>query len=210
MIELIVRSLPNNGVIEGKLPDDDIKNLWKLIDEAKKKPDDMRNELAGNITSSIRLDIQSPLMETFMKETLNSFVDKHIESYGGPIRLVIKEGQTLGVDSFWVNFQRQTEFNPMHDHAGVYSFVIWMQIPTSFEEQRKLPIAINSNASTQISNFSFTYVDILGKMKSFAYNMEKEAEGYMVLFPASLHHLVSPFYDNDGERISISGNISVV
>ena len=121
-----------------------------------------------------------------------------------------QEGQTLGVDSFWVNFQRQTEFNPMHDHAGVYSFVIWMQIPTSFEEQRKLPITINSNASTQISNFSFTYVDILGKMKSFAYNMEKEAEGYMVLFPSSLHHLVNPFYDNDGERISISGNVSVV
>ena len=209
-MELITRQLPNNGVIEGKLPDDDIKNLWKLIDEAKKKPDDMRNELAGNITSSIRLDIQSPLIETFMKETLGQFVYKHIESYDRPYRLVIKEGQTLAVDSLWVNFQRQTEFNPLHDHDGVYSFVIWMQIPTSFEEQRKLPIAINSNASTQISNFSFQYVDILGRMKSFAYNMEKEAEGYMVLFPSSLHHLVSPFYDNDGERISISGNISVV
>ena len=209
-MELIVRTLPDNGVIEGKLPEDDIKNLWKLIDEAKKKPEDMRNELAGNITSSIRLDITSPLMETFMMKSLKEFVDKHIEAYGGPNRLVMKEGQTLGVDSFWVNFQRQTEFNPMHDHAGVYSFVIWMQIPTSFEEQRKLPIAINSNASTQISNFAFTYTDILGKMKSFAYNMEKEAEGYMVLFPASLHHLVSPFYDNDGERISISGNVSVV
>ena len=65
-MELIVRSLPNNGVIEGKLPEDDIKNLWKLIDEDKKKPEDMRNELAGNITSSIRLDITSPLMETFI------------------------------------------------------------------------------------------------------------------------------------------------
>ena len=209
-MELIARSLPNNGVIEGKLPDDDIKNLWKLIDEAKKKPEDMRNTLAGNINSSIRLDAQSPLIETFINETLNSFVNKHMEAYGATNRPIMKEGQTLAVNSLWVNFQRQTEFNPMHDHAGVYSFVIWMQIPTSFEEQRKLPITINSNASTQISNFSFTYVDILGKMKSFAYNMEKEAEGYMVLFPSSLHHLVNPFYDNDGERISISGNVSVV
>ena len=170
----------------------------------------MRNTLAGNINSSIRLDAQSPLIETFINETLNSFVNKHMEAYGATNRPIMKEGQTLAVNSLWVNFQRQTEFNPMHDHAGVYSFVIWMQIPTSFEEQRKLPITINSNASTQISNFSFTYVDILGKMKSFAYNMEKEAEGYMVLFPSSLHHLVNPFYNNDGERISISGNISVV
>ena len=209
-MELIARSLPNNGVIEGKLPDDDIKNLWKLIDEAKKKPEDMRNTLAGNINSSIRLDAQSPLIETFINETLNSFVNKHMEAYGATNRPIMKEGQTLAVNSLWVNFQRQTEFNPMHDHAGVYSFVIWMQIPTSFEEQRKLPIAINSNASTQISNFAFTYTDILGNICSFIYNMEKQAEGFMVLFPASLHHLVSPFYDNDGERISISGNISVV
>ena len=207
---LLARSLPNNGVIEGKLPEDDTKNLWKLIDEAKKKPEDIRKELAGNITSSIRLDSQSPLVETFVKETVNSFVNKHIETYGFPYRLVIKEGQTLAVNSLWVNFQRQTEFNPMHDHAGVYSFVIWMQIPTSFEEQRKLPIAINSNASTQISNFAFTYTDILGNICSFIYNMEKQAEGFMVLFPASLHHLVNPFYNNDGERISISGNISVI
>ena len=209
-MELIARSLPNNGVIEGKLPDDDIKNLWKLIDEAKKKPEDMRNTLAGNINSSIRLDAQSPLIETFINETLNSFVNKHMEAYGATNRPIMKEGQTLAVNSLWVNFQRQTEFNPMHDHAGVYSFVMWMQIPTSFEEQRKLPIAINSNANTQISNFAFTYVDILGKIKQFTYRMEKEAEGYMVLFPASLQHLVNPFYDKDGERISISGNISVV
>jgi polyhydroxyalkanoate synthesis regulator protein len=39
--------------------------------------------------------------------------------------------------------------------------------------------------------------------------MEKEAEGYMVMFPAQMLHQVFPFYENDGERISISGNINI-
>ena len=72
-----------------------------------------------------------------------------------------------------------------------------------------MPIAVDSNADNHISNFAFTYTDILGKIKTFAYNMEKEAEGYMVMFPSQLLHQVFPFYENKGERISISGNIDI-
>jgi hypothetical protein len=121
----------------------------------------------------------------------------------------MKEGEQFYLESFWVNFQRQHEFNPPHDHAGVYSFVIWMQIPTSYEEQRKLPIAVESNADNHISNFAFSYTNTLGRVSTFAYNMEKEAEGYMVMFPSAMLHQVFPFYENDGERISISGNINI-
>ena len=87
-IELIPRHFPNVGVIEGQLPEDTVDSLWKLIEESRKQPEDMKPELAGN--------------------------------------------------------------------------------------------------------------------------MEKEAEGYMVMFPSDLKHEVFPFYENDGERISISGNIDIV
>ena len=52
-----------------------------------------------------------------------------------------------------------------------------MQIPTSYEKQRKLPIAVESNADNHISNFAFSYTNTLGRVSTFAYNMEKEAEG---------------------------------
>ena len=39
------------------------------------------------------------------------------------------------------------------------------------------------------------------------YPMGKRAEGTMVFFPSKLQHGVYPFYDNDEQRISISGNI---
>ena len=38
----------------------------------------------------------------------------------------------------------------MHDHAGVFSFVIWMKIPTSHVEQKELQLAKNSNSTAEI------------------------------------------------------------
>ena len=208
-MELIPRHFPNVGVVEGKLPEDTVDGLWKLIEESKKQPEDMKPELAGNISSSIRLDGNSPLIEDFVKNVIPIYIEQTIKSYGPPWRVTMKEGQGWNLESLWVNFQRKHEFNPPHDHSGVYSFVIWMQIPTSYAEQRKLPICAESNADNHISNFAFSYTNTLGKVSTFAYNMEKEAEGYMVMFPAQMLHQVFPFYESDGERISISGNISI-
>ena len=208
-MDLLPRHFPNIGVVEAQLPDDVVKNIWKVIKKAHKKPEDMKGELAGNISSSIRLDCDSPLLKGFVGEILPKFIESHINSYGGPWRATMKEGEGWNLESLWVNFQKKHEFNPPHDHSGVYSFVIWMQIPTSFVEQRKLPICAESNADNHISNFAFSYTNTMGKVSTFAYNMEKQAEGYMVMFPSQMLHQVFPFYENDGERISISGNVDI-
>ena len=208
-MELLPRHFPNVGVMEGQLPEDTVESLWKLIEESKKQPEDMKHDLAGNISSSIRLDANSPLIEDFVKNVIPIYIEQTIKSYGAPWRTTMKEGQGWSLESLWVNFQRKHEFNPPHDHSGVYSFVIWMQIPTSYAEQKKLPICAESNAKGTISNFAFHYTNSLGRVSQFVYNMEKEAEGYMVMFPSEMKHQVFPFFENDGERISISGNIDI-
>ena len=207
-MKLITRNFPNVGAIEGQLPEDTVDSLWKLIEESKKQPEDMKSELAGNISSSIRLDGSSPLIEDFVKNVIPKYLEETIKTFP-PNRVIMKEGQVWNLESLWVNFQKKHEFNPPHDHSGVYSFVIWMQIPTSYAEQKKLPICANSNADNHISNFAFNYTNTLGNVSTFAYNMEKEAEGYMVMFPSQIKHQVFPFYENDGERISISGNVTI-
>ena len=210
-IKVLPRNLPNIGVCETQLPRDIIDNIWDLIEEAKKNPQDMKNELAGNIKSSLALDMQSPLLKNFVSYVLPTLIDTHLKSFGSPwTASSTPVGNNFNLEKLWVNFQKQHEFNPMHDHGGIFSFVIWMKIPTSYEEQRQLPIAKNSNSDNQISNFGFTYQDILGNTKNYYYNMEKDIEGYLVLFPSKLLHLVNPFYDCEDERITISGNISRV
>ncbi len=158
-IELIPRHFPNVGVIEGQLPEDTVDSLWKLIEESRKQPEDMKPELAGNISSSIRLDGNSPLIGDFVKNVIPLYIEQTIKSYGPPWRTTMKEGQAWNLESLWVNFQKKHEFNPPHDHSGVYSFVIWMQIPTSYAEQKKLPICAESNADGSISNFGFHYTN---------------------------------------------------
>jgi hypothetical protein len=209
-MDLIQRNFPNVGVVEAQLPEDVVDNIWKVVNEAREQPEDMKPELAGNISSSIRLDSSSPLLEKFMTEVIPSFMDEpHTELWRTVEGSTMKEGEGFNLESLWVNFQKKHEFNPPHDHSGVYSFVIWMQIPTSYAEQKKLPICANSNADNHISNFAFSYTNTLGRVSTFAYNMEKEAEGYMVMFPSTMLHQVFPFYNNDGERISISGNVNI-
>jgi len=106
----------------------------------------------------------------------------------------------------WVNYQKQGEFNPSHGHTGVYSFVIWMKIPTDWEEQNKLPMAANSN-DPKISSFVFYYLNTQGGTEEWGYRLDSTYEGTMLFFPSTMSHAVYPFFNCEEDRISISGNV---
>ena len=40
----------------------------------------------------------------------------------------------------WVNFSRRGEFNPMHNHTGIISSVVFIDIPDELEEEREILI----------------------------------------------------------------------
>ena len=109
--------------------------------------------------------------------------------------------------TLWVNYQKKHEFNPLHIHSGLYSFVIFMRIPIHWKEQHALPISANSNIPIA-SDFAFVWGG--GKENGILkenLQLSSEDEGRMLFFPASLNHLVYPFYECEEERITISGNI---
>ena len=57
---------------------------------------------------------------------------------GDPVsqNAILRPETKLFLNQLWVNYQYKTEFNPSHDHSGVYSFAIWMKIPYSWEDQK--------------------------------------------------------------------------
>ena len=199
--------LPNVGVLTTKLNENIIQELWKLVDDAKEIDEPYNKELSGNITLSLQLKNG----EKILSQILEEMTAKYQESYGIPFNYLRtgKENYITVLDSLWVNFQYQHEFNPIHKHSGGYSFVIWMKIPTHCKEQKNLPITNSSANTTSISNFAFIYSDILGVIREFVFNMSDEAEGHLLLFPAGLKHQVYPFYNCDDVRISISGNLGI-
>ena len=110
--------------------------------------------------------------------------------------------------SMWVNYQKQHEFQPVHTHSGLYSFVVFMKIPTRYEDQLKFRHTEKTNSPLCVSNFQFQYINNLGKIETYSYNMSPETEGTILFFPSRLNHTVYPFYQCEEDRITISGNLS--
>ena len=166
------------------------------------KNENYNPKLVGNISNSIGIeDKDNWFFETVLKDKIKELVYRGHD---------VDEDQIpdFEMPEFWVNFQKQYEFNPLHNHGGMFSFVIFMKIPTHWKEQHALPFSAHSSAPCA-SNFEFIWPDnhsIVSRM----FPLSPEDEGKMLFFPAKLMHQVYPFYGTEEERVTISGNITAV
>ena len=107
----------------------------------------------------------------------------------------------VNLHSLWINYMKKNEFNPIHDHAGDISFVIYIKVPNIIKEENKSFVGVGCGPGC----ISFYYGE-----KSSHYRTQYHFvpnDGDMFLFPASLRHMVPPF-KSDTTRISVSGNLS--
>ncbi|WP_269606418.1 putative 2OG-Fe(II) oxygenase [Prochlorococcus marinus] len=185
--------------------------LWKIIDIGKTNNKNHKNKLVGNISQSLLLDDIDSFFYKSVCVPLIKYYRENNPISGDPVseNTLLKPGSKLILNNLWVNYQYKTEFNPSHDHSGVYSFAIWMKIPYSWEDQKKLPQFRNiRDGDIKAGCFEFEYIDSLGGILNSMYRLSSEYEGYMVFFPARLRHCVYPFYGSDEPRISVAGNLN--
>ena len=193
----------NAGWIEYKLNDQEMDYVWRCIDN---KKGNVKSRLAGNIDSSYALLDRG---DWFYTKTILPLCIEYANRFRNRGELSgVSKIHPYFLEEWWVNYQKQNEFNPLHNHSGIYSFVLWMKIPFSFKEQNRNPIAQRSN-NPRISSFNFSYSNILGEVTDHEYKLGSEDEGLMLFFPSRLSHQVYPFYGCDEDRISVSGNISL-
>ena len=195
------------GWIESRLNSVAIDFLWDAINAAKdRNSEDIRSSLAGQLSRSIMIEDKD---KWFTENVLYPLEGQYMQRWGrkhaqfntfhdGPSKLELQR--------LWVNFQKQGEYNPLHDHRGLYSFVVWLNNPADHAEQCSKP---NSRGTARPRNneFSFTFTNTLGKLESYSIEMTREEEGKILFFPSGLNHSVTPFYDCDEERVSVSGNL---
>ena len=194
------------GLLKAELPLNVMKRLKGYIETAQDNPSDTKSlGLAGNISKSFDLVDKDGW---FYQYVLIPLINKYIEIYPGysSDSFILTNDAPYTLNRFWVNFQKENEFNPFHNHSGLWSFVVWVKIPTDWREQHALPISANSTVPCA-SDFGFLYTSMMGDMQYYSYPLDKESEGHMLFFPSKLMHGVYPFYNCDEERISISGNI---
>jgi len=92
--------------------------------------------------------------------------------------------------NLWVNYQRKNEYNPMHTHSGIVSFVIFTDIPYGPEER-----------NTHRSNGAF-------QLEAEVLPVDKSWNGVILMFPSTTKHAVYPFKSTDTERVTVSGNLT--
>jgi hypothetical protein len=198
---------PVYGWIESRLNQDAMNFLWDAINAVEDRASaSIRSSLAGQLSTSFAIQDQD---QWFTKNVLYHLEQEYSERWGrkhAQLNTFHDGPCDLELQHLWVNYQKQGEYNPMHHHSGIYSFVVWMRNPADPGLQHMLP---NSAGSSYPKNneFSFTYLNTLGKLESHSFPMGREEEGMILFFPSALNHGVTPFYECDEERVSVSGNL---
>ena len=195
--------------LDARLTEEEMNSLWQIISE--ENLEDYRDQLVGHVTKSEMLeDKDNWFFKSVIKKLTERMFYRNWENFSKFHITAIEEGTPLPefeMHDIWVNYQKQHEFNPLHNHSGLFSFVIFMKIPTHWKEQHALPWLKNIQ-QPQASDFQFVFPHE-NKLETVPLLLSPEDEGRMLFFPAWLDHQVYPFYECEEERITISGNIRI-
>jgi hypothetical protein len=178
----------------------------KLIDYLKtqitnkKELKNANNTLAGHIQDEYLIEVTNDYSNYICDCIANNPI---IKNYLNKIH-ILNKNCPIFLEKSWINFQKKYEFNPLHDHSGIFSFIIFMQIPYKLEEEFK----VYSNVTLLTTScLSFIYSDVNGTIVDKTCSVDESYLYKMLIFPAKLKHIVYPFYTSDKERITVSGNV---
>jgi len=203
------KSFPNYGYSISVLPEDVLDVIKKEISNLQiSDKDKIYKNLAGHLESQYYLeesrDKLTPIILELATEYLLSWnFESEILRNNPTVKTI-----SFKLDHIWANLQKKTEYNPLHDHTGVFSFVAWINIPYDLETEMNMPNVSSSN-NPLATTFNFVYTNVFGEISALPFYAEKKHEGTIIFFPAKLKHLVYPFLTSDEHRITISGNVSL-
>jgi hypothetical protein len=205
------KEMPNIGVLVAQVPKSILEKLTeevnKIINNNFKKAIPYNHDLLGHMKHEYDLSVCIPDLEPFLLEMSEMHNEKYhwFEETDENYNLTVLK--KLRLTQLWVNIQQKHEFNPPHEHTGIMSFALWLHIP--YELSTEEAVFPPTSGISRTSKFSFHYSNILGQHRHYMVDVDKNHEGWLVLFPSKLNHSVNPFYTSDEYRISIAGNMGI-
>jgi len=118
-----------------------------------------------------------------------------------PLAIFAQNLQNSVLTHAWFNDQRDNEYNPIHNHTGILSGVLYLKIPEYLPSRKTKD---TDGSISFIGNESKTD----GVMTNSTITISPKV-GDLFLFPSSLKHQVYPFRTTDGTGIrrSLSFNM---
>lgn len=182
--------------------------LKKACWNARKEENKINRKLLGHIKEEYKInDIPFHFNDFIIEDCLSTEI---MLSYTRKLTVTDKD-RPFFIDNLWCNFQKKHEFNPPHNHSGIYSFVIFVQIPYNLKEEENVFPEIGDDnrpdKANYTSKFAFINADPSGEIRCDPLNIDQSYVGKLLMFPAKQLHEVFPFYTTDEYRITVSGNI---
>ena len=165
----------------------------------------MNDTLIGHIKEEYNIpevnkDFEKYIIKSCFSGPTNEYINK-LSVYNNPRPIRFHKG-------LWCNFQKKHEFNPPHIHSGLFSFVVFIQIPYNLEDEMKVYPDIVEKEHIKIFTSKFSFLNSDGNnLVIDPISVDKSFEGKGFIFPSNQHHAVYPFYTSDGYRITVSGNL---
>ena len=185
--------LPNYAVLDVTLDKNVLDHLHHLVE--KYEPDDAKQQW-------MLIDDDN----RFQKEVLNPIIQEYVADYGFPEKLKTTHIHDLTFQKFWANYTGKGEYQALHKHDAIWSFVIWLKLPAVANVEQSVKDAMHPDAG----DFILTYSDIIGRTRKVNWKLEKQYnEGHMLLFPSDLYHAVYPHFQTDEKRLSLAGDIVI-
>jgi|TARA_R110000824_G_C15117994_1_gene667780 hypothetical protein len=183
-------------VVQVKVSDDFKNKLLAGAESARAKKLDYTDKLAG----IIKEEYQYEKKEEYLPEVAQCLGIYDVAFQRWKSDPYERKPEYL-LTALWVNYMKQHEFNPPHDHSDQLSFVIFLKVPEEINKEQKE----YKGKSGGPGSLSFLYGE--GNRQAITYQSVHPKEGDMFIFPAWMKHYVAPFY-SDVTRISVSGNVA--
>lgn len=196
----------------------DEKIVDMLIEEGQRTRDDKkldhRHQLAGNMKQGTSVlypfnngnnKIRNQADQAIVQKVFEFFEilqSNYGEGWPNISKMMMGQSGGMGalrLQQLWINFQQAGDFNPLHDHGGLFSFVVFGDIDDKIFTEG-VPTTNANTAGQLVFHYGEKITQL--QMNSFAV---KPYKGLMFVFPAALEHQVAPYW-KEYERISISGN----
>ena len=192
-----------------KIDENIIKELDVRIEETGGKPEfDASGQLAGRIKKQTHLD--EVISDTTRNVILNHCKNFFEQTSGG--QELPMSAMTL--DSIWSNIQEAREYNPVHQHTGNFSFVIYtrndledLSVEEIQDNEYDNKVVDYDNQRPLAGMIELFYGE--GNWMNWTSFQHIPKRGDILIFPSWLRHTVYAHYETGKIRISVAGNVSL-
>lgn len=198
------------GLWTTQFKDDDLKFLWNEINaiqdanfKRNENPTERHNQIGHLEHEYLLTDETKDQLDKLLAPLVKVQLEQN-QAWNYRYAMCDKD-LPIKLQRTWVNFQQKYEYNPIHHHTGIFSFVLWLKIPYNREDEANCPHTPKENLN---GNFHTFFLDQFGVISEIFIPLDSSYENTCLIFPCESKHCVYPFYTSDEYRISVSGNFA--